>query len=482
MFLGIDLGTSSVKALLVDDSGRVTAEATAPLTVSRPLPLWSEQDPDAWWHATVAAVRTLPAADRQRVRAMALAGQMHGAVVLGADDTPLRPAILWNDGRAHAECATLEALVPNSRAVTGNCAMPGFTAPKLLWLRANEPEIFARTRAVLLPKDYLRLKLTGDKVSDMSDAAGTLWLDVGERRWSEAMLAACDLDRTHMPRLVEGTAISGLLTAEAAAELGVQRIAVAGGSGDNAAAAIGMGIIAPGRGLLSLGTSGVIFLADDRYTPNPERGVHTFCHALPGRWHRMAVILSAASAIDWAARSIGFASTQDAIAALEPPSRHDPLFLPYLSGERTPHNDARAVGAFYGLTHETTRAGLIRAALEGVAFALADGLDALSVDKPPALVVVGGGARISAWGPILASALGCTLEYHSGGDYGAALGAAVLARLCLDEEGAADGPAQAAAVHTVAPDPALAAQLTPRRDLFQRLYSDLKPASKELHP
>lgn len=480
MFLGVDLGTSSVKALLVDEGGRVIAEASAPLTVSRPHPLWSEQDPDAWWQATVDAVRTLPAAERLRVRAMALAGQMHGAVVVGADDVPLRPAILWNDGRAHAECTALEALMPNSRAITGNCAMPGFTAPKLLWLRAHEPEIFARTRAVLLPKDYVRLKMTGDKVSDLSDAAGTLWLDVGERRWSDAMLAACDLDQSHMPRLVEGNAISGQLTADAAASLGLPRIPVAGGAGDNAAAAIGMGIIAPGRGLLSLGTSGVIFLADDRYTPNPARGVHTFCHALPGRWHRMAVILSAASAIDWAARSVGFASTAEAIGALEQPSAHDPIFLPYLSGERTPHNDAQAVGAFFGLTHETTRAGLVRAALEGVAFALADGLDALGPDKPPALVVVGGGARISPWGPILSSTLGCTLEYHDGADYGAALGAAVLARLCLDGGGSADKPTQAVTVRTGTPDPVLAARLAPRRAVFQRLYSDLKPASKDL--
>ncbi|MFN7883597.1 MAG: xylulokinase, partial [bacterium] len=319
----------------------------------------------------------MPEALRRRTLAIGLSGQMHGATLLDAADTPLRPAILWNDGRSGRECRELETAAPDLVAITGNRAMPGFTAPKLAWVRVNEPAVFAATRRVLLPKDYVRLWLTGEAVSDMSDSAGTLWLNVGRRDWSDTLLAATGLTRDHMPRLVEGSAVSGVLRKPVAQALGLPQVTVAGGAGDNAASAVGIGALAPGQAFVSVGTSGVIFIADDAFQPDPGRGVHTFCHALPGTWHRMSVTLSAASAIDSVARLAGFSSTAEAVSDLGEGRSDDPLFTPWLSGERTPHNDPSASGVFVGLTHATTRKALVRSALEGVAFALADGFEAL---------------------------------------------------------------------------------------------------------
>jgi xylulokinase len=301
MYLGIDIGTSSVKALLLDGQGVIVSQGSYPLDVSRPQANFSEQDPDSWWRATVNAVGTLPAPARAAVQAIGLSGQMHGATLLDKEDRPLRPAILWNDGRSAAECIDLERREPDSRAITGNIMMPGFTAPKLLWVSRHEPDIFRRTASVLLPKDYVRLKLTGEKVSDMSDASGTGWLNVGARDWSDAMLEATGLGRAHMPRLVEGTTSSGSLTPAAADQLKVPQVVVAGGGGDNAASGVGLGVVSPGQAFLSLGTSGVLFVVTDRFRPNPNRAAHAFCHCLPGRWHQMSVMLSASSALDWVA-------------------------------------------------------------------------------------------------------------------------------------------------------------------------------------
>jgi xylulokinase len=307
MFLGIDLGTSSVKALLLDGEDGVVAKASAPLEVSSPRPLWSEQDPHAWWDACVRSVLALPTNLRRAVRGIGLSGQMHGAVLLDAHDTVLRPAILWNDARSAAECTELERREPRVREITGNLPMAGFTAPKLLWVGRHEPEVFRATRTVLLPKDYLRLRLTGEKVSDPSDASGTLWLDVARRTWSEGLLSACDLTLGHIPSLIEGDEPSGALRADVAQLLGMPpSVVVAGGAGDNAASAIGTGVIDAGQAFLSLGTSGVLFVATDTFRPSPDKAAHAFCHALPGRWHQMSVMLTAASALDWAAGLLGF--------------------------------------------------------------------------------------------------------------------------------------------------------------------------------
>lgn len=478
-YLGIDVGTSAVKAVVLGESGELTDQASAPLEVSRPRPLWSEQDPDAWWHAADSAVRALAARSATRgVGAVGLSGQMHGATLLDASLRPLRPAILWNDGRSAAACRTLEAAAPESRRITGNLAMPGFTAPKLVWLREHEPALFGRIRTVLLPKDYVRLRMTGELATDVSDASGTLWLDVAKRRWSETMLAACDLSLAAMPALFEGPEETGRLRAEVAEAWGMARVPVAAGAGDQAAGAIGAGVIAPGQASLSLGTSGVLFSADDRFRPNPERAMHAFCHALPGAWHEMSVLLSAASCLSWIARATGAASEAallDEVEAADRPSERL-LFLPYLSGERTPYNDPDASGAFVGLTHETDRAALARAVLEGVAFAFADA-QAVLLEAGALLSevsVIGGGARSRLWGRILASVLGRPLVYREAGEVGPAFGAARLARLCSAGEPAAAVCTPPPALWTAEPDAALAAHYAPRLAAFRELYPRLR--------
>lgn len=455
----------------------VTAQATAPLAVSRPDPLWSEQDPADWWTATDTAVQDLPAAIRASVDGVGLAGQMHGATLLGADDRPLRPAILWNDGRSFAECAELEASEPRLRDISGNIAMPGFTAPKLLWIKKHEPELFEQIHTVLLPKDYVRLCMTGEKASDMSDCAGTLWLDVARRNWSDALLAATSLTRAHMPRLHEGTEISGHLRADIAARWGMRTVPVAAGAGDNAGGAAGIGVISEGKALLSLGTSGVIFVANDRFRPNPSRAVHSFCHCLPDTWHQMSVHLSAASCIDWAARIAGmavadFLAEAEATGAAAGPE----LFLPYLSGERTPHNDPHVRGAFLGLGNDSDAGRLAVAVLEGVAFAHADGLSALmeAGTRVEALNVIGGGARSRFWGRIIAAALGLPLHYLDGGEVGPALGAARLAQVAATGESPANICTRPPVRETIEPDPQLADRLAPKLERFRAAYPALK--------
>ena len=481
MFLGIDIGTSGVKAVVLDQHGSVVGQGTAALTVQRPHPLWSEQDPDAWWKATIAAVQAIDPSVRRSVRGIGLAGQMHGATLLDADDRPLRPAILWNDGRCFAECAALERAVPKLRTISGNIAMPGFTAPKLLWVREHEPEIFAKIATVLLPKDYVRLLMTGDKASDLSDSAGTLWLDVGGRCWSDEILTACGLTQAQMPALYEGTEITGTLTAEVAELWGMPQVPVAAGGSDNAAGAVGVGVVKDGDALLSLGTSGVIFVATNDFRPNPARAVHAFCHALPGMWHQMSVHLSAASCIDWVARITGAAGAANLFARAEAagPASGPEIFLPYLSGERTPHNDPEVRGAFLRLDNDTDAGRLSQAVLEGVAFALADGLDVLreagtTVER---LSVIGGGARSRYWGEVIAAAMEVELVYLQGGEVGPALGAARLAQLGVDGGDPADICVAPPVSHTIVPDPALVSALAEKKAAFRRAYSRITPKS-----
>ena len=478
MHLGIDIGTSGVKALLMDDAARVIGSHDAALSVSRPRPGWSEQDPEDWITATRKAVAGLRAAHPAEFAALAsvgLSGQMHGATLLGADDRPLRPCILWNDGRSGAECAELEARV-DVRGIGGNIAMAGFTAPKLLWVAKHEPEVFARIAKVLLPKDYVRLWLTGGHASDMSDAAGTLWLDVAARRWSGPLLAATGLHESQMPEVIEGTAQSGVLRAEVAADWGVARVPVAGGGGDNAATACGMGLLTPGAGFLSLGTSGVLFTATERFAPNTAEAVHAFCHAVPGRWHQMGVTLSAVDSLTWLARQLG--GTPPELAALVPEQVSAPsevTFLPYLSGERTPHNDPAARGAFIGLSAGSDRAALVQAVMEGVGFAFADCHDALTRTGGPlgAVYAVGGGARSNAWLRIIAAATGLTLLIPEAGDFGAAYGAAKLARACLSPRFQPEDFAPPGLRAEVQPDPALSEAYGARRARDRAEYEAL---------
>jgi len=435
MYLGIDLGTSEVKVLLLARDARVVGAAGHPLTIARPHPRWSEQRPDDWWDATRAALGALRdkyPREYAAVEGIGLSGQMHGAVCLDARDHVLRDAILWNDMRSDAECAELARRAPDLHRVAGNLAMPGFTAPKLLWVARHEPDVFAATDCVLLPKDFLRLKLTGERLSDPSDAAGTLWLDVAARDWSDALLAACDMRRAQMPALREGNAPAGTLRADVAHELGLSRsIVIAAGGGDNAASAIGIGATQPGDGFLSLGTSGVLCVIGERFLPNPASAVHAFCHAIPARWTQMSVVLSAASCLRWVCKLTGMdePALLAEIARLDPATLDNaPLFLPYLSGERTPHNDPYAQGVFFGMTPSTDCAVLGYAVIEGVTLALADGLDALrgTGTRVDTLSLLGGGARSALWAQLLANALGLTLHTHGGGEIGAALGAARL--------------------------------------------------------
>ena len=490
MYLGIDLGTSGVKLLLLDDAHAVVATADAAVPQHRPQPTWSEQHPADWWAAVEAAVVQLraqvPAAWAQ-VRGIGLSGHMHGAVVLGAQGQVLRPAILWNDGRASAECAQLEKAVPTSRQITGNLAMPGFTAPKLLWLRTHEPPVFAQIRTVLLPKDWLRLQLTGEAVSDMSDASGTLWLDVQARAWSPTMLQACGLDTSHMPALAEGSAPTGMLRSDVARRWGLGgNVVVTAGAGDNAASAVGVGARTAGQGFVSLGTSGVVFRVTDAFAPATERAVHAFAHALPERWHHMSVMLSAASAFGWVTRLTGRsdeAQLSDAVGALSTARQAQaPLFLPYLSGERTPHNNA-ATGVFVGLRAEHDAADLAYAVMGGVGFGLLDGLNAMraagarqgsaSGDVGAALALVGGGARSNPWAQLLASALGTPLQRPQGAHAAAALGAARLAAMaCGGDEAHWCQPLPADA--TFVPQPAQQALLTERYARFVALYPALQ--------
>lgn len=478
MFLGIDIGTSAVKVVLMSEDGQVASVASAPLNVSRPQLLWSQQDPDDWWRAVEAAVSGLPSGQLKRARAIGLSGQMHGATLLGDDHRPLRPAILWNDGRCAAECEALEANCPEFRSRGRNPVLPGFTAPKLEWVRRHEPDIFARTRKVLLPKDYVRLCMTGDFASDMSDSAGTLWMDVEQRDWWEPLLQACGLDRTHMPSLFEGPSVTGTLRREVAEAWGMDAVPVCAGGGDNAAGAIGVGVVEPGEAMLSLGTSGVIFAATDQCLSAPERTVHSFCHALPDRWHVMSVMLSAASCLDWAARVTRCEDVGALVALAEAHSdtAHTPTFLPYLSGERTPHNDPEACGVLHGISHDTGPSEIAQAVLEGVAFGLADGLDALTsagldVD---ALSVIGGGSRSNYWGRLIAAALGKTLLYRESSDTGPALGAARLAALSAGGKPVDEILCKPAIQAEVQPDPDLVEVCQARREPFSKLYQATK--------
>ena len=483
MYLGIDLGTSEVKLLLLDANGHIVGHAGVPLALSRPLPLWSEQQPAHWWQATedaVALLRAAHPAEFAQVRAIGLSGQMHGAVLLDAQDRVLRPAILWNDGRSHDECVELTERAPRLHALAGNLAMPGFTAPKLLWVRKHEPEVFAQVACVLLPKDWLRLCLSGAKVSDPSDAAGTLWLDVAARDWSDELLAACGLRRAQMPRLVESNEPSGWLRPELAAAWGLgPEVVIAGGAGDNAARAIGIGATQPGDGFISLGTSGVLFVVNDCYRPNPASAVHAFCHALPQRWHQMSVMLSAASCLKWFVQFSGAADEAALlaeVAALPVERLRDaPLFLPYLAGERTPHNDPFAQGAFFGLTHESTRALAAYAVLEGVAFGLADGLAALQASGTTVsgLSLVGGGSRSALWAQLIADALDVEIRLHAGGEAGGALGAARLGWLA-DGGQVAEVCAKPAISARFVPDAARHASLQERLARYRELYQRLK--------
>ncbi|OUS71028.1 xylulokinase [Pseudoalteromonas sp. A601] len=482
MFLGIDLGTSGVKVIILDEQDCLLAQASSPLNVSRPAPLYSEQNPTDWWLATCTAIdelkNTHPAL-LQSVKAVGLSGQMHGATLLDKDNNIIRPAVLWNDGRSAAQCVELEKREPDSRNITGNIAMPGFTAPKLVWLKEHEPENFAKVAKVLLPKDYLRFLMTGDFASDMSDSAGTLWLDVEKRAWSEKMLVATGLTEQHMPTLFEGTEITGTLTAEVATKWGMEQVPVIAGGGDNAAGAAGVGVITPNQAFLSLGTSGVYFVANEKYLPNPAGAVHTFCHCITNTWHQMSVVLSAASCLSWVTKLTGFENEGALLEQVRKCDFSKPssvIFLPYLTGERTPHNNPDAKGVFFGLDSDTDAATLGRAVLEGVAFAFADGQQVLldagaQIDD---VTVIGGGAKSPLWGKIIASVLNRPLIYREGSEVGPAFGAARLARIGVEQLPAQQVCVNGKVTQTIEPDPVMQDFYAQQYTTYKALYQSVK--------
>jgi xylulokinase len=486
-FLGIDVSTTSAKALLIDEAGQVTASASTALTLQTPRPLWSEQNPREWWDGVVTSIRAALAqagVEGAAVKAVGLTGQMHGLVLLDAKGEVLRPAILWNDQRTGAQCEEIHRRLGKARLIqiTGNVALTGFTSPKLLWVQQNEPEVYARARHVLLPKDYARYRLTGEYAMDKADGSGTALFDVRQRTWSSDMLAALNIPAEWLPPTFEGPEVTGRVSAEAAALTGLAAgTPVMAGGGDQAAQAVGVGVVQPGIVALTLGTSGVIFASTDRPLIEPEGRLHAFCHARPNTWHLMGVMLSAAGSLQWYRDTLAPQADFNALvdeAAEAPAGSEGLLYLPYLSGERTPYPDPLARGAWVGLTLRHKRAHLTRAVLEGVAFGLKDSFTLLQqagLGEIRQVRASGGGTKSALWRQILASVLDAelvTVNTTEGAAYGAALLAGVGAGAW------ADVPAACAATITItgrtAPDETAAAyqRLYPQ---YQALYPALKP-------
>jgi len=488
--LGIDVSTTATKAVLIDESGRVVGVGASAYEFDVPRPLWSEQDPGLWWDGAVDAIRSVLARtgiSGMDVVAVGLTGQMHGLVLLDAAGDVLRPAILWNDQRTAAECDLIrEALGPERLiAITGNDALTGFTAPKLVWVRDHEPDIWGRIAHVLLPKDYLRLRLTGEYGLDKADGAGTLLFDLAARDWSREVLDALEIDSVWMPRTWEGPEITGMLTAGAAAATGLRAgTPVVAGGGDQSANAVGVGAVTVGTMALSLGTSGVIFATTDRPLYEPHGRVHAFCHAVPGRWHLMSVMLSAAGSLRWFRDALapGMDFGDLAAAAAGVPAGSDGLFfLPYLTGERSPHPDPLARGAFVGLTLTHDRRHMTRAVLEGVAFGLRDGLDQMTgagMPVPDQIRASGGGLASPLWRQILADVLGAeiaTVNTTEGAAYGAGVLAAVGTGWFPSVEAASGALVTATPAAAPGPDAAAYAEA-------HGTYRDLYPALAPIFP
>ena len=492
-FLGIDSSTTGVKALLIDEQGLVAGTATTELPLSTPKPLWSEQNPADWWQGTVNSLRTVLgqtgiAADQ--IRAVGLTGQMHGLTLLDEAGSVLRPAILWNDQRTGPQCDQIRERLGKKRLIelTGNDALTGFTAPKVLWVREHEPEVFAKVKHILLPKDYVRFKLTGVYATDRAGAAGTLLLDVKTRDWSPAVLEALEIPAEWLPPTHEGPQITGQITAEAAEATGLQvGTPVVGGGGDQAAQAVGVGAVQPGIIALTLGTSGVVFASAGEPFIEPEGRLHAFCHAVPGRWHMMGVMLSAAGSLRWYRDTLAPDVDFDTLlipAEAIPTGSEGVLFLPYLTGERTPHPDPLARGAFVGLTIRHTQAHLSRAVLEGVAFGLRDGFELMKsagLTNIKQVRVSGGGARSPLWRQILADVLNVELVTVNTTE-GAAYGAALLAGVGAGAWPTVDAACQASIDLTGSTSPQAdgVAQYEPFYAQYQKLYPALKDISHNL--
>ena len=471
-FLGIDLGTSGLRAMLMDEAGLVIRTVEADYSTRSPAPGWSEQDPKLWIDALDAVVEELRITEPRfsNLIGIGVAGHMHGATLLDDTGNVLRPCILWNDTRAATEAAALDQN-PVFRDISGNIVFPGFTAPKLAWVAKHEPEIFSQTAKVLLPAAYLNYHLTGNYVADLSDSAGTSWFDVHARDWSNTLLSLGGMDVSQMPKLVEGCGTAGTLRQDLKHKWGLKHdVVIAGGAGDNAAAACGIGAFKEGQGFVSLGTSGVVLIARDGCYPAPETAVHTFCHALPSRWYQMGVMLSATDSLNWLSKITGQTPAQLTSALPEtllPPSMVK--FMPYLSGERTPHNDACVRGGFLNVSIQSDAVDLTQAVLEGVAFGLRDSLESLRQTGalPKTLYAIGGGTKSDYWLKLLATVLRIELKMPEDGDFGPALGAARLAQIASCGSEFSDVMRSPTVSHIVKPDTNLI-------DTFEQAYQNFK--------
>jgi xylulokinase len=481
MFLGLDCGTSGLKALLTDETGAPLASSSRSYSPDRPKPNWSEQDPDVWRRAMAGAIADLRGSAGkalQALKAIGFSGQMHGAVLLDSSNRPVRPAILHNDGRAHEEAAELAHDYYDLIGVVGVKPMPGLTGPKLLWLNRHEPELRPRIDSMLAPKDYLRLALSGERATDMSDAAGSWMFDESGRTWSQLAIKACGAEAAWAPPLFEGSAAVGKIRTEAADELGLPHgVILAAGGGDAAAGAVGLGAIAPDAAFISLGTATQLIVATDRYLTAPEKLVHSFAHALPGRWYAMAAMLNGAGALAFAGRLLARepdALEREAAEGYQGPDRL--LFLPYLSGERTPLDDPRARGVLFGMSETTGRADVARAVMEGVALTLAEARDCLEAAgaKIERVGLIGGGAKSSLWTRMIAAATGFEVVRMREGESGPALGAARLARMAATGEAAEVVCTPPEIADVTKPDPELAKMFSTQRRRFKALYSVLK--------
>jgi xylulokinase len=487
MLIGVDVGTSGTRALAVTTEGDLVAEATRSHELLTPRPGWSEQDPAQWWEATRAVLAEVAAVGGDEVIGLGLTGQMHGSVFLDAGGGVIRPALLWNDQRTAAECDEITRRVGEERLLelAGNPALTGFQAPKIVWLARHEPDAYARVASVLLPKDFVRLKLTGERATDASDAAGTLLLDVRARDWSSEILDALEIPRAWMPSVHEGPEVTGTLLDAVADEVGLPRgLPVAAGGGDNAAAAVGVGVVREGSLSSSVGTSGVIFAHRDAFAPDPSGRVHAFCHAVPGAWHLMSVTLSAGGSLSWWRDVVGgeFDALVSEASAVEPGSE-GLVFLPYLTGERTPHLDPEAGGGFVGLTVRHGRGHLTRAVMEGVAFSMLDGLEIMrGLGTPDDDVrAVGGGARSPLWLQLQADVYGRSIRrtvIDEGPAYGAALLAGVAAGAFADVEEA--GARVRLREEVTEPDPERARRYDELYEIYTSLYPALRDAMHRL--
>jgi xylulokinase len=484
MYLGLDFGTSSVKGVLIDQNQKIIATATSPLKVSRPHPGWSEQNPEDWWKAAGKVVAQLKKSKAKAVAAVegiGLSGQQHGATLLDKDGKVLRPCILWNDARSFRECQEIMAREPGAVPLTGNIPLAGYTAPKLVWVQKHEPKIFEKVAKVLLPKDYIRYRMTGTYGSDMSDSSGTYWLDIKNRCWSEMLMKASGMRRDQMPELFEGTDDTGRLTPAVARAWGMpRRPVVAGGGGDNAASACGIGAVTDGAGFISIGTSGVMFVSNDRFSPNAEKMVHAFCHATPNTWHQMGVILSATASLEWLSGILKTPApdlTKALGKKLVGPS--SALFLPYLSGERTPVGDAQVRGLMMGLGHETDRNAMTHAVLDSVAFCFRDSLEALRAGgaRINRLMAVGGGTKSELWLRIMATVLGVPIDLPAAGDVGGAFGAARMGLVAATRADWRKVFSKPKIAKTIDPEKQAAAAYA---EQYQR-YTQIYPAIREIH-